>query len=61
MPVLAIKEHGYIFKSSEIKAEKRADSHGSTNAGLTFIQLTIPGTEQLSKPIFTVLQLDTES
>jgi hypothetical protein len=44
--------------SSETKAENLAASHESISAGLTFIHVTIPGTQQLSNPTLTALQAD---
>ena len=48
----AMKEQGYTFKSSAIKAENLPASQGSIyfRFGI-FIYRKIPGTEQLSKPI----------
>ena len=56
--VFAINEQGYILMSSETKAENLAASHESISAGLTFIHVTIPGTQQLSNPTLTALQAD---
>ena len=49
--VLTINEHGYIFKSSDKKAENLAASQYSIDIGLTSKNFTIPEIEQLSKPI----------